>query len=83
MKSKSKPNITLEIISLLIIIISTIAFIIFVIYCYSQKKFMFGSYDKIPLPNTFKPLGTVTKLTPDEIEARRQLIESALNTISQ
>lgn len=44
---------------------------------------MFASYDKTPLANTFKPLGNVTKLTPDEAQQRRELIESALNTISQ
>lgn len=79
----AKRNLTLEIIALLIIIVSTVLFIAFVIYCYSQKKFMFASYDKVPLANTFKPLGEVTKLTPDEVQQRRELIESALNTISQ
>lgn len=60
----------------LVIVGITVAFI--VIYAiilavtYNKKSFIFSEYTPKMPDNAFNPLGTVTKLTPEQQQARKQ-----------
>jgi len=61
-------------------IVYIIIFIIVILSTWATKSFIFAPYT-IPVPDnekTFKPLGTITPLTPDEIQDRNEQINKAI-----
>jgi hypothetical protein len=63
---------------LIFLIISLIVYIIVIYECYKRQIFIFTPYQPPPAPSNAIYMGTITQLTPDEIQTRNDAIEQAL-----
>ena len=67
-----------------LIILIFIAYAIFLFVMFREKRFIFAPYVPHPDPSkTVFPLGNVTELTPDEQQARKQLITGGGTGVSE
>ena len=63
---------------LIFILFVMIVYVIVMFELFKQQKFIFSPYTPPPPPpNSFYPLGTVTPMTPEEIEARNAIIRGS------
>lgn len=77
MMSTSAISIGILIFVLLVMIIYAIA----MFELYKKDAFIFTPYKQpSPPPNTFRPLGTITPLTQEEINQRNEIIYSSTGT---
>jgi len=78
-KMSTSTKIIVGIVVFLIILVMIYAIVMFEFY--KSKTFIFKPYKLTPLqPNSFYPLGTITQLTQEQINARNALINASLKS---
>lgn len=66
---------------LIFILFIMIVYVIVMFELYKRQKFIFSPYTPPPAPpNSFYPLGTVTPMTQEEIEARNAIIRASTSS---
>ena len=65
------------------VLILSIIYVIFIFECYHNKILIFKPYVSPPLKsNAFYPLGTITALTPQQIQERQDMYNDYINQTS-
>lgn len=68
---------------LVALLIIFIAYVVLLFELYKNQTFIFTPYKQAEPPaNTFRPLGTVTPLTQEEINQRNAIIKASTGTAS-
>lgn len=65
----------LSIALLVIMVVVVVAYAITIYELYKQEKWIFAPYQPKLLPNSCQPLIQVTRLTPDQVEARKAALQ--------
>lgn len=71
---------TISIIILIVVLVIMMIYILVLFECYKNKTFIFATYTPPAPPanqNGFYPLGTVTPMTQEQIEARNSSIQAS------
>lgn len=71
-------NATVLIIVVVLIAVISIMYLFILFEMYKNKKFIFAPYQPSAPPDSFKPLGSVTPMTPQEIAERNALINNRI-----